>query len=141
MTCGFTFKVDKLTHSQIWKGCASDDGIFPTEKTQLEVKGDEEDDAINVSVRTSFLYEKSAACQAIGSFASHAKAAFIPYIDQSIAVLNPLLNYFHEDVRSAALVSIQRMARDLHNTLSNLILCYRNSDSHSRRVPSACSLR
>ncbi len=73
----------------------------------LEVASDDED--VDVSVRTSFLDEKSAACQAIGSFAVHTGAAFIPYVDKSIASLNPLLAYFHADVRCAAIVSLQRM--------------------------------
>eukprot|EP00026_Physarum_polycephalum_P001374 Phypoly_transcript_01375.p1 GENE.Phypoly_transcript_01375~~Phypoly_transcript_01375.p1 ORF type:complete len:1095 (+),score=165.56 Phypoly_transcript_01375:41-3286(+) len=97
----------------IWKACESSDGIFPTAKTQLEVEGDDEE-PLDVSVRTSFLYEKSAACQAIGSFAIHVKVGFIPFVDQSIAVLNPLLNYFHETVRAAAIVSIQQIAVPIH---------------------------
>lgn len=94
----------------IWEACQSTDGIIPAATQQgLEIAGDEDDD-IDVSVRTSFLDEKSAACQAIGSFANHARVNFVPYIDQSIQCLNPLLRYFHETVRASAIESIQRMS-------------------------------
>lgn len=93
----------------MWKACQSTEGIIPAAQQQgLEIDGDEDGD-IDVSVRTSFLDEKSAACQAIGSFANHVRANFIPYVDQSIQCLNPLLRYFHENVRSSALESIQCM--------------------------------
>lgn len=72
----------------------------------------EEEDDITVSIRTSFLGEKAAACSAIGEIAIHVGAAFIPYVDKSVEAINPLLLYFHENVRRAAIVSIQRMYDD-----------------------------
>lgn len=69
----------------IWASCDSADGIttVPSADSSLlmgELEEDEQDDDVDVSVRTSFLDEKASAAHAIGVLALHTGAAFLPYL-------------------------------------------------------------
>lgn len=63
----------------------------------------------NFSVRTGVLDEKAAATQALGSFALHTKAAFMPYLEEALKVMQKHAGYFHEDVRIQAVIAFQHL--------------------------------
>lgn len=48
------------------------------------------------------LDEKASACEALGIYASHTGAAFMPYITSSVEAVETMSNYFVEDVRQVA---------------------------------------
>jgi hypothetical protein len=45
------------------------------------------------------LDEKAAAAQALGIFAAEARTAFAPHVEQALATLLAMADYFHDDVR------------------------------------------
>ena len=51
--------------------------------------------------RAAVLDEKAAAAQALGIYAAEAREAFAPHIEDALATLVAMANYFHDDVRHA----------------------------------------
>lgn len=45
------------------------------------------------------LDEKAAAAQALGIYAAETREAFAPHIEDALATLVAMANYFHDDVR------------------------------------------
>lgn len=45
------------------------------------------------------LDEKAAAAQALGIYAAETRAAFAPHVEEALATLLAMANYFHDDVR------------------------------------------
>ncbi|KAK9828387.1 hypothetical protein WJX81_002836 [Elliptochloris bilobata] len=72
---------------------------------------DDEDGAgeQRLSIRTAVLDEKAAASQALGIYAAEARAAFAPYIEEALATLIAMANYFHDDVRCQAYSSLAHL--------------------------------
>jgi hypothetical protein len=105
----------------ILESATSSSGLIPKEDEEGGsgiFEGDDEDDdeeddeegggSSSYSVHDSFLDEKTAATQAIGVLASCTKAAFLPYLEQSLHTLEDLAQYFHEEVRHATVISMSR---------------------------------
>eukprot|EP00899_Mesostigma_viride_P014208 jgi/Mesvir1/22789/Mv14177-RA.1 len=81
---------------------AEGDGTGGTHAMGGAVSSDEDEEGLegtSLSIRTGVLDEKSAALQALGSYARHCKAAFMPYMEEMLAILKRNVDYFHEDVR------------------------------------------
>ena len=49
--------------------------------------------------RAAVLDEKAAAAQALGIYAAETREAFAPHIEEAMATLEAMANYFHDDVR------------------------------------------
>jgi len=49
--------------------------------------------------RAAVLDEKAAAAQALGIYAAEARAVFAPHVEEALATLLAMANYFHDDVR------------------------------------------
>lgn len=92
--------------------CESTDGIvgvYAEDATGIEGDEDEEEELVNLQVRTGYLDEKSSACAAIGELAEHVGAAFVPYIEKILRTFSSLTHYFHVDVRQAVVTSLGQM--------------------------------
>lgn len=64
----------------------------------MKNKGDD-----TFSVKTTGLEEKATACQMIMCYAKELKYAFADYVEETVQIMIPLLNfYFHERIRTAA---------------------------------------
>eukprot|EP01117_Protostelium_nocturnum_P017824 TRINITY_DN7326_c0_g1_i1.p1 TRINITY_DN7326_c0_g1~~TRINITY_DN7326_c0_g1_i1.p1 ORF type:complete len:1027 (-),score=371.02 TRINITY_DN7326_c0_g1_i1:121-3201(-) len=115
--------------------CRSDDGIIyddDDEEGMLDESDDELDEKKDVHIRTAFLDEKSAACYALGVFASKVKQPFLAYIDEVVTVLLELVEYFHEDVRIACINSLNQILFNLHETYGTkeeggIVHCHENT--------------
>ena len=82
--------------------------------------GDDEDDEVEhievgdkrISIRTSVLEEKATACNMLCCYVDELKEGFVPYIQDVVETMVPLLDfYFHEDVRKAAVASLPDILR------------------------------
>lgn len=51
------------------------------------------------------LDEKAAAAQALGIYAAETREAFAPHIEEALATLVAMANYFHDDVRPQSSIS------------------------------------
>lgn len=56
----------------------------------------------SIRIHTAMLEEKEAAVQALSVLAEQCGVAFAPFLEQSMAAVEGLMEYFHEDVRDAA---------------------------------------
>jgi len=106
---------------KLWDTCESSEGIIEKEKQQ-EIQGldedsdDEEGSEGDLSVRTSFIDEKTAATRALGEIAKATASDFFPYVEKTTAVLEFLIGYFHVDVRQAAIGAFQHLVVSVHHT-------------------------
>eukprot|EP01099_Mayorella_cantabrigiensis_P001595 TRINITY_DN1715_c0_g4_i1.p1 TRINITY_DN1715_c0_g4~~TRINITY_DN1715_c0_g4_i1.p1 ORF type:complete len:234 (-),score=65.55 TRINITY_DN1715_c0_g4_i1:32-733(-) len=84
----------------------------------LESDSDDEEDegGVDLSVRTSFIDEKSAATRALGEIAKATAPDFLPFVEKTTSVLEFLIGYFHPDVRQAAIQSFQHLVSSIHQT-------------------------
>ncbi|CAI0431287.1 unnamed protein product [Linum tenue] len=73
----------------------------------------------NISIRTGVLDEKAAATQALGLFALHTKNSFAPYLEESVKILVKHSEYFHEDVRLQAVISLKHILTAAHAIFCN----------------------
>ena len=64
-----------------------------------------------IAIRTAALEEKATACSMLCCYADELKEGFWPYVERSLKILVPLLKYFHEDVRKAAVSAMPEMFR------------------------------
>jgi hypothetical protein len=116
--------------------CNLDDGqvLFDDNPTTSSSKGgfgalssdDDSDDedrrhGASLSIRTGVLDEKSAATQALGLYAQHTGAAFLPYLEEALMLLKKLAGYFHEDVRLQAVQSLERESSNFLFTFCQLL--------------------
>jgi len=65
-------------------------------------ESDDEGGARTVNVRTDLLDEKASACMALATFAKSTKAAFLPYVKDTLTVMGESTGYMHPDVRQNA---------------------------------------
>lgn len=91
-----------------------DDGI-PFEEDDEE-DDDDENANYNISVTTAHLNEKETACDAIGEICKNTGVHFLPYFQDCLKILQDLVDYFHSDVRKAAVVALGKMLRSLHTS-------------------------
>uniref|UniRef100_A0A0A9CPZ9 TOG domain-containing protein n=1 Tax=Arundo donax TaxID=35708 RepID=A0A0A9CPZ9_ARUDO len=95
--------------------------IMPPLLTSARLKPDvtvSDDDSIgtatlgDIGIRTSVLEEKATACNMLCCYADELKEGFVPWIDEVIDVLVPLLKfYIHEEVRRAAIAAMPGLLR------------------------------
>ena len=78
----------------------------PSPPATAGADSDSDDDERDFRVRTGVLGEKAAACAALGEFAHHCGAAFVPHLSEAMPHLQRMAGYFHEDVRGAAYEAI-----------------------------------
>eukprot|EP01103_Thecamoeba_quadrilineata_P002127 TRINITY_DN1206_c0_g1_i1.p1 TRINITY_DN1206_c0_g1~~TRINITY_DN1206_c0_g1_i1.p1 ORF type:complete len:1083 (-),score=239.40 TRINITY_DN1206_c0_g1_i1:96-3290(-) len=100
----------------VFSSCDSEEGIIHKDAEDESLPGIEKTDddeldspALNYSVHTSFLSEKALATQALGHIASCVGRAFLPYLERSVTSLEHLSSYFHDEVRDAAMTSLQQI--------------------------------
>lgn len=111
----------------------------------------------NFSVRTGVLDEKAAATQALGLFALHTKAAFVPFLPETLTVLKKHAGYFHEDVRLQAVIALHHVftatqaafpgvgtnlslqAKQVFETVMELYIRAVNEDDDKETVAEVCS--
>ena len=60
-------------------------------------------------MRTAWLDEKAAAVYCLGNVAEALGASFLPELDRTLAVLDKVAQYFHEDVRQNVQACLQKM--------------------------------
>ncbi|KAJ0971623.1 hypothetical protein J5N97_019582 [Dioscorea zingiberensis] len=109
----------------------------------------------NISIRTGVLDEKAAATQAIGMFALHTKAAYAPFLEESIKILIRHSGYFHEDVRLQAIISLKHILtaaqsippgyadvserqKEFFDTMMNIYIKTMTEDDDKQVVAQAC---
>ena len=64
-----------------------------------------------IAIKTSALEEKATACNMLCCYADELKEGFWPYVESSLKILVPLLKYFHEEVRKAAVSAMPELMR------------------------------
>ena len=65
-------------------------------------ESDDEGGARMVNVRTDLLDEKASACMALATMAKSTKAAFLPFVKETLDVMGESTGYMHPDVRQNA---------------------------------------
>jgi len=111
----------------LFTSCLNEDGVQIHQeedddfKDEEEIEGErgeyqegEDVEETSFSVATSFLQEKEMACLAIGEIFQHVGKNYLPYFPQGIEVLKNMIEYFHPDVRSAAVTSYSNYVVKLH---------------------------
>ena len=63
------------------------------------------------AVRTAAVEEQASACQSIMLLVERLQEHFAPYVEQTVAVVTPLISSPHEDVRSFAMVCLPELVR------------------------------
>lgn len=58
--------------------------------------------------------EKMSATAALGSYAEACPRAFMPYVEQTLAILTDMSNYWHDEARAAAYDSFQKLTLATH---------------------------
>lgn len=79
----------------------------------IDVSSDEEEEGGQAwtHVRTGVMDEKASACEVLGIYAASAGAAFMPYIEQAVACVERMAQYFHGDVRQVAYRAMRGMVQ------------------------------
>jgi importin-4 len=67
-----------------------------------------------ITVRESFVDEKTSACQSLGVFAANVGVAFLPWLEDAINTLLTARRYFHPDVRCACLQALAETLGVVH---------------------------
>ncbi|GFR46415.1 hypothetical protein Agub_g7997, partial [Astrephomene gubernaculifera] len=101
---------------------AQDDGVYGDEDEDEEDEDEEDEEeeeetdarrAQQLSIRTGVLDEKCAAVAALGHFAQACPAAFLPFMEDTLAALTKsgggMCRYFHEEVRVQAAEALPRL--------------------------------
>jgi len=108
-------------YDQVAKFASNEDGIIKHENSEggniegIDNDEDEDDDddedglRANYSVRTGFIDQKSAAIHTIGVLATYLPASFLPYCQNTVQILDPLLGYYNDEVKDEALVALQSL--------------------------------
>ncbi|XP_066483155.1 importin-4 [Tiliqua scincoides] len=109
--------------------------LFDDEEEEAEVEGDEnltddedEEDSelTGLSVGNAFMDEKEDSCVALGEIATHASAAFLPFMENCFQEVFKLLECPHINVRKSAFNALGQFCISLHR------VCERDpSEAHS----------
>ncbi|KAJ3138093.1 hypothetical protein HDU90_001571 [Geranomyces variabilis] len=78
------------------------------ENTELSMGAEDDDENRGFNINTAIAEEKESAVEALGQICASTKAAFLPYVEDSVAAFITLLQHDHEGVRKAAVSSIFR---------------------------------
>lgn len=82
--------------------------------SKLTMDGDDEDededleelDALFNNVNSEIAIEKEIACEVVGQIFEASKAAYLPYLDQTVQILIEKLEHYYEGIRKSALSSL-----------------------------------
>ncbi|KAJ6653043.1 hypothetical protein lerEdw1_010129 [Lerista edwardsae] len=118
--------------------------LFDDEEEEAEVEGDEnltddedEEDSelTGLSVGNAFMDEKEDSCVALGEIATHASAAFLPFMESCFQEVFKLLECPHINVRKSAFDTLGEFCISLHR------LCERDpSEAHSAALQKLLSM-
>ncbi|KAM9961215.1 hypothetical protein ACTFIR_004052 [Dictyostelium discoideum] len=112
---------------QVFKSATSDDGVISNsaagsgisgidnEGEEQDIQDDEGEDSNGFSVRTSFLDEKSAALRCLAIMAKSLPNSYFPHIETTVQIIEPSAAYFHEDIREAALLTLQSLITPINH--------------------------
>ncbi|KAN0008571.1 hypothetical protein ACTFIU_009295 [Dictyostelium citrinum] len=113
---------------QVFKSATSDDGVISHKDTSnktisgidnegedQDLEDDEGEDSNGVSVRTSFLDEKSAALRCLAIMAKSLPNSYFPHIETTVQIIEPSAAYFHEDIRESALLTLQSLITPINH--------------------------
>jgi len=79
-----------------------------------DVSSDKEDDDNAFTVENSYLDEKEEAILAIKELAQNSMESFLPYVDACFQEIFTLINFPHDDIRSAALTTLAQLCVNIH---------------------------
>ncbi|XP_054274502.1 importin-4-like [Macrosteles quadrilineatus] len=79
-----------------------------------DVSTDKDEDDNAFTVENSYLEEKEEAIVAIKDLAQNCMESFLPYVDTCFQEIFTLINFPHDDVRSAALTTLAQLCINIH---------------------------